>query len=105
MLFHWRHKKEKEDVDLATIFDFSTITSATNHFSNKNKIGEGGFGPVYKVKSLFITNLIYQLNSPRILCTNVSQIINRAYWQMDKRLLLRGYLKHRDKELRSSKMK
>jgi len=64
MLLHWKHKKEKEDVDLATIFDFSTITSATNQFSNKNKIGEGGFGPVYKVMSLFITNLIYHLNSP-----------------------------------------
>ncbi|CAI8596028.1 unnamed protein product [Vicia faba] len=42
------HKKEKEDGDLATIFDFSTITNATNHFSYRNKLGEGGFGPVYK---------------------------------------------------------
>ncbi|XP_058721813.1 G-type lectin S-receptor-like serine/threonine-protein kinase At4g27290 [Vicia villosa] len=42
------HKKEKEDVDSATIFDFSTITDATNHFSNRIKLGEGGFGPVYK---------------------------------------------------------
>ncbi|CAJ2638945.1 unnamed protein product [Trifolium pratense] len=41
------HKKEKEDGDSATIFDFSIIASATNHFSNRNKIGEGGFGPVY----------------------------------------------------------
>ncbi|XP_058769167.1 G-type lectin S-receptor-like serine/threonine-protein kinase At4g27290 [Vicia villosa] len=45
MLFH---KKETEDGELATIFDFSTITNATNHFSNRNKLGEGGFGPVYK---------------------------------------------------------
>ncbi|CAI8596026.1 unnamed protein product [Vicia faba] len=45
MLFH---KKEKEDGDLATIFDFSTIANATNHFSNRNKLGEGGFGPVYQ---------------------------------------------------------
>ncbi|CAK8564584.1 unnamed protein product [Lathyrus sativus] len=42
------HKKEKEDGDLATVFDFSTIANATNHFSNINKLGEGGFGPVYK---------------------------------------------------------
>ncbi|PNX80878.1 serine/threonine protein kinase, partial [Trifolium pratense] len=41
-------KKDMEDGDSATIFDFSTITSATNHFSNRNKLGEGGFGPVYK---------------------------------------------------------
>ncbi|WJX36727.1 hypothetical protein P8452_24574 [Trifolium repens] len=43
-LFH----KEKDDGELATIFEFSTITNATNHFSYKNKLGEGGFGPVYK---------------------------------------------------------
>ncbi|XP_050882223.1 G-type lectin S-receptor-like serine/threonine-protein kinase At4g27290 isoform X2 [Lathyrus oleraceus] len=40
--------KEKEDGDLATLFDFSTITKATDHFSNRNKLGEGGFGTVYK---------------------------------------------------------
>ncbi|RHN65849.1 putative protein kinase RLK-Pelle-DLSV family [Medicago truncatula] len=47
-LFLWKHKKEKEDGELATIFDFSTITNATNNFSVRNKLGEGGFGPVYK---------------------------------------------------------
>ncbi|PKA45677.1 Receptor-like serine/threonine-protein kinase SD1-8 [Apostasia shenzhenica] len=30
------------------IFDMSTIAFATNNFSNENKLGEGGFGPVYK---------------------------------------------------------
>lgn len=25
------------------------LHEATNHFSNENKLGEGGFGPVYKV--------------------------------------------------------
>ncbi|MBA0868926.1 hypothetical protein Goshw_020599 [Gossypium schwendimanii] len=31
-------------------FDFSTIEAATNKFSVDNKLGEGGFGPVYKGK-------------------------------------------------------
>lgn len=31
-------------------FDFSTIEAATNKFSVDNKLGEGGFGPVYKVE-------------------------------------------------------
>ncbi|MCD7470323.1 hypothetical protein HAX54_010060 [Datura stramonium] len=30
------------------LFQLSTITRATNNFSVNNKIGEGGFGPVYK---------------------------------------------------------
>jgi hypothetical protein len=44
-------RKEKEDGDLAAIFDFSTITNTTNNFSIRNKLGEVGFGPVYKVYS------------------------------------------------------
>ncbi|KAK9116137.1 hypothetical protein Sjap_015084 [Stephania japonica] len=30
------------------IFSFSSVSTATNNFSNANKIGQGGFGPVYK---------------------------------------------------------
>ncbi|XP_057796053.1 G-type lectin S-receptor-like serine/threonine-protein kinase At4g27290 [Salvia miltiorrhiza] len=31
-------------------FSFSTILKATDHFSSKNKLGEGGCGPVYRGK-------------------------------------------------------
>ncbi|XP_062087482.1 cysteine-rich receptor-like protein kinase 10 isoform X1 [Humulus lupulus] len=31
-------------------FDLSSIVAATNNFSDANKLGEGGFGPVYKGK-------------------------------------------------------
>uniref|UniRef100_A0A1S3YMP9 Cysteine-rich receptor-like protein kinase 10 n=1 Tax=Nicotiana tabacum TaxID=4097 RepID=A0A1S3YMP9_TOBAC len=31
-------------------YDFSTIRAATNNFSDVNKLGQGGFGPVYKGK-------------------------------------------------------
>ncbi|XP_058724540.1 G-type lectin S-receptor-like serine/threonine-protein kinase SD1-1 [Vicia villosa] len=47
-IFHRKYKREKEDVQLSTIFDFSLISNATNHFSESNKLGQGGFGPVYK---------------------------------------------------------
>ncbi len=30
-------------------FDFGTIKVATENFSNANKLGQGGFGAVYKV--------------------------------------------------------
>ncbi|RVW43668.1 putative cysteine-rich receptor-like protein kinase 35 [Vitis vinifera] len=32
------------------VFSFTTIKVATNNFSSENKLGEGGFGPVYKGK-------------------------------------------------------
>ncbi|KAF5938827.1 hypothetical protein HYC85_023086 [Camellia sinensis] len=32
------------------ILGFTTIMEATNNFSNENKLGQGGFGPVYKGK-------------------------------------------------------
>ncbi|KAL8512892.1 hypothetical protein ACS0TY_019153 [Phlomoides rotata] len=36
-----------EELDLP-LFDLSTISKATDNFSIDNKLGEGGFGPVYK---------------------------------------------------------
>nr|XP_023879863.1 G-type lectin S-receptor-like serine/threonine-protein kinase At4g27290 isoform X1 [Quercus suber] len=42
-----RGKRTKEDLDVP-LFDFVTIVRSTNNFSGTNKIGEGGFGPVYK---------------------------------------------------------
>ncbi|QCE09850.1 S-receptor-like serine/threonine-protein kinase [Vigna unguiculata] len=38
---------ESKDLELP-MFELSTITSATNNFSPDNKLGEGGFGSVYK---------------------------------------------------------
>ena len=32
------------------LFDLDTLLNATNNFSSDNKLGEGGFGPVYKVR-------------------------------------------------------
>jgi len=40
--------QRREVIDLPT-FDFSVLASATGNFSTENKLGEGGFGPVYKV--------------------------------------------------------
>lgn len=31
------------------VYRFSSLKVATNNFSSENKLGEGGFGPVYKV--------------------------------------------------------
>nr|XP_011460346.1 PREDICTED: G-type lectin S-receptor-like serine/threonine-protein kinase At4g27290 [Fragaria vesca subsp. vesca] len=43
------HMEEMQEEDLAlSILDFDTISAATDRFSIANKIGEGGFGTVYK---------------------------------------------------------
>ncbi|KAI3809973.1 hypothetical protein L1987_19578 [Smallanthus sonchifolius] len=41
------NEKKKDDLELP-LFDFNTIANATNNFSDESKLGEGGFGPVYK---------------------------------------------------------
>ncbi|XP_027343111.1 G-type lectin S-receptor-like serine/threonine-protein kinase At4g27290 [Abrus precatorius] len=40
-------KDEEHNLELP-FFDFATIFNATNGFSDDNKLGQGGFGPVYK---------------------------------------------------------
>ncbi|MFS7985342.1 putative non-specific serine/threonine protein kinase [Helianthus anomalus] len=42
------NKNDNEDLELP-LFGLSTLVKATNDFSKNNKLGEGGFGPVYKV--------------------------------------------------------
>lgn len=41
-------KNEGEDLELP-LFDFIKVANATNNFSQNNMLGEGRFGPVYKV--------------------------------------------------------
>ncbi|CAA2957580.1 G-type lectin S-receptor-like serine threonine-kinase At4g27290 isoform X1 [Olea europaea subsp. europaea] len=40
-------ESHNKDIELP-LFDLHTITKATDNFSIENKLGEGGFGPVYK---------------------------------------------------------
>jgi hypothetical protein len=42
---------EAEDMESveSMLIDISTLRAATEDFAESNKLGEGGFGPVYKV--------------------------------------------------------
>ncbi|CAA0307293.1 unnamed protein product [Arabidopsis thaliana] len=46
----WAKDMEPQDVSGVNLFDMHTIRTATNNFSSSNKLGQGGFGPVYKGK-------------------------------------------------------
>ncbi|KAJ6376467.1 hypothetical protein OIU76_025588 [Salix suchowensis] len=45
----WSMNSHDESLDLPH-FDLAAIANATSNFSFNNLLGEGGFGPVYKVK-------------------------------------------------------
>ncbi|KAK7272481.1 hypothetical protein RJT34_29099 [Clitoria ternatea] len=48
------NEHENEDVEL-TLFELPTIISATKNFSTDNKLGEGGFGSVFKGDGVFLS--------------------------------------------------
>ncbi|CAE5967453.1 unnamed protein product [Arabidopsis arenosa] len=48
------------------IFSFESVAFATDYFSDANKLGEGGFGPVYKVWSLFKDNRVHEVVDPSL---------------------------------------
>ncbi|KAL5772662.1 hypothetical protein ACOSQ2_012586 [Xanthoceras sorbifolium] len=41
------NNENSSNADVA-FFELSTVIAATNNFSSANKLGQGGFGPVYK---------------------------------------------------------
>ncbi|XP_020877650.1 cysteine-rich receptor-like protein kinase 37 isoform X3 [Arabidopsis lyrata subsp. lyrata] len=61
LIFSWKRRKpshtginEALDGQSMLRFDLRMILTATNNFSLENKLGQGGFGSVYKVKKLGI---------------------------------------------------
>ncbi|CAN8240867.1 unnamed protein product [Cochlearia groenlandica] len=52
LLDTWKSDFEPEDISGVNFFGMHTIRTATDNFSSSNKLGQGGFGPVYKGKLL-----------------------------------------------------
>lgn len=56
-----------KDLELP-LMELKAVAMATNNFSYANKIGQGGFGIVYKVK--VIQNLVKKLSLHKVLLYN-----------------------------------
>ena len=50
-------------------FDLQSILEATDNFSDANKLGQGGYGPVYKVSQRFFFFSFFFSSFPSILTT------------------------------------
>jgi len=57
-----KDEEENQDFELP-FFDLALIFNATNGFSEDNKLGEGGFGPVYKVLMECLLIIVIKTNS------------------------------------------
>ncbi|CAI9279827.1 unnamed protein product [Lactuca saligna] len=75
-----------ENVDLH-VFDLSTIVAATDNFSFSNKLGEGGFGSVYKGKLL---------NGQEIAVKRLSQGSGQGMHEFTNEVTLIAKLQHRN---------
>lgn len=67
-------KGSKNDFDLP-LFSYASVSAATNNFSASNKLGEGGFGPVYKVRSHACVESLLTISSKNIFRSNVDGYI------------------------------
>ena len=76
-IVHDKVKKQNKDGQAGhelQIFSFESISVATNNFSTENKLGEGGFGPVYKVNSSL--SLSYSLANPFCLVNKLTLVVS-----------------------------
>ena len=65
-------KEEDEKHIDVPFYDFESIRVATDNFSDENKLGQGGYGPVYKVIS---TNIGINIHVYFVLVNG-----NTVYW-------------------------
>ena len=101
-----------QNIDLELpLFELATIVSATNNFSINKKLGQGGFGPVYKVnlkldsqKYLFylVTKFTYMawqgtlVDGQEIAVKRLSKISEQGLKELKNEVILFSKLQHRN---------
>ncbi|KAM1130889.1 hypothetical protein ACFX19_046185 [Malus domestica] len=78
--------KEEEGIDVP-FFDMQTILDATDNFSNANKLGQGGYGPVYK--GVF-------LGGQEIAVKRLSRVSGQGLQEFRNEVVLIAKLQHRN---------
>ncbi|KAM1015866.1 hypothetical protein ACFX1Q_045453 [Malus domestica] len=78
--------KEEEGIDVP-FFDLQTILDATDNFSNANKLGQGGYGPVYK--GMF-------LGGQEIAVKRLSRVSGQGLQEFRNEVVLIAKLQHRN---------
>nr|GEU59937.1 G-type lectin S-receptor-like serine/threonine-protein kinase [Tanacetum cinerariifolium] len=68
---------QKEEADIPS-FSLSKISKSTNNFSITNKLGEGGFGPVYKAWRLYKEDRSLELVSSQLKDTCIDTELIRS---------------------------
>ncbi|CAN1281442.1 G-type lectin S-receptor-like serine/threonine-protein kinase At4g27290 [Linum perenne] len=76
----------KEEAEL-TLFELATIVEATNNFSETNKLGEGGYGPVY---------VGVMVDGQEIAVKRLSSISGQGIKEFKNEVLLISKLQHRN---------
>ena len=89
----------KEELELP-FFNMDELASATNNFSDSNKLGEGGFGPVYKVIIIHKQSCnmasefsLYKLQAPVEFCgIEITPLQNRPFFSIEGWLIRKIFL-------------
>ncbi|KAH9803079.1 G-type lectin S-receptor-like serine/threonine-protein kinase [Citrus sinensis] len=81
-------KNEDQSIDLELpLFELATIANATDNFSINNKLGEGGFGPVYKGTLV---------DGQEIAVKRLSKISEQGLKELKNEVILFSKLQHRN---------
>lgn len=85
-------------IDNVKIYKYREIRQATDDFSAENKIGEGGFGSVYKVnETTRLLNLLFHIFSSSFLIFGKQISMPRAVLKMESSRLSKSSRLSQDK--------